>query len=92
MLVQHFGKELLLDRAAIIDLGFDRRMFAGMFPYLDKIPDREIPADLEEIPRIREFFAQWREELIKPDNNPQRAPGIEPEPPGARLDRIDILP
>ena len=74
-LAQRFGKERLLELAAQTDLGFDRRMFAGMFRSLELAPDSMIPAPTDTIPKIRAFFAEWSLELTRDhdvDHRPTR--------------------
>jgi Nucleotidyl transferase AbiEii toxin, Type IV TA system len=45
VLVQRFGRKVLLERAAEVDLGFDRAVLATMFRSLDRFSDDELPVD-----------------------------------------------
>jgi hypothetical protein len=43
LLARRFGKDVLLARAAQIDVGFDIGTLAGMISALDRFADDEIP-------------------------------------------------
>jgi predicted nucleotidyltransferase component of viral defense system len=64
LLAQRFGKDLLLDRAAQIDAGFDSKVLADMFGTLDRFVDDEIPLpDRSSVSELRSFYTAWRAEL-----------------------------
>lgn len=63
VLAQHFDKDILLEQASQIDLGFDPAVLATMMSTLDRFTDDEIPIDNEATADLREFFRQWRQEL-----------------------------
>jgi hypothetical protein len=62
-LAARYSKALLIDRAAEVDLGFDRAVLAQMFGMLSRYEDDEIPVASAELASIRAFFAEWAEEL-----------------------------
>ena len=63
-LARHFGKQVLLARAAQIDAGFDARVLADMMATLDRFTDSEIPVpDDSSAAELRAFYAAWRSEL-----------------------------
>lgn len=66
-LTHTFDRDLLLERAAAVDLGFDRREFARQLDLLDRYADRDLPCPPDLVPVLRTFFAQWRSELEKQD-------------------------
>jgi hypothetical protein len=61
VLASRFGKAELLERAADIDPGFERQIFAQMLRTLRRFTDNEIPAENPDA--IREFFSTWANEL-----------------------------
>lgn len=63
VLAQRYTKPLLLTRAAEVDGGFDRAVFADMLDTLSRFTDAEIPVNPADIDLMREFFAQWATEL-----------------------------
>lgn len=58
-LAQRYEKELLLRRAAEIDTGFDRAVFATMLRTLGRFTDDEIPIDSSSVATLRSFFSRW---------------------------------
>jgi len=62
-LAARFGKPLLLTRAAEIDLGFNRHIFADMLRTLDRYKDTDIPVPTSDTAALREFFRNWAAEL-----------------------------
>jgi hypothetical protein len=56
-----FGKELLLERAAEVDAGFDPQVFAEMLRTLDRFADQDVPAS--DVGIVRRFFCEWADEL-----------------------------
>ncbi|MPZ83336.1 MAG: hypothetical protein GEV28_24255 [Actinophytocola sp.] len=63
ILTKRYGKELLLARAAEVDLGFDRAIFAQMLRTLTRFDDSELPATDDDKAVVRVFFASWAAEL-----------------------------
>lgn len=62
-LAERYGKELLLVRAAEVDLGFDVAIFAQMLRTLNRFDDSELPIAEDKKPSLRAFFASWEKEL-----------------------------
>lgn len=62
-LAQRFGREELLEQAAQIDLGFDRKVLAEMMLSLDRFADNEIPMPSEAVGVLRAYFQEWAHEL-----------------------------
>ncbi|MGH9248944.1 MAG: nucleotidyl transferase AbiEii/AbiGii toxin family protein [Acidimicrobiales bacterium] len=60
-LAQRFGKNLLLERAAEVDAGFDMQVFAEMLRTLSRFIDADVPVD--DVGKVRQFFASWVDEL-----------------------------
>lgn len=63
VLVQRFGKDVLLEQAYALDVGFDPRILAVMIGTLGRFVDGEIPLAANEIPLVKEFFSAWANEL-----------------------------
>jgi predicted nucleotidyltransferase component of viral defense system len=63
VLAQRFSKELLLERAAEDDLGFDHRVLAEMMRTLDRFTDEELPVGSSNVDAVRAFFRDWAIEL-----------------------------
>ena len=63
VLAQRFSKELLLERAAEDDLGFDHRVLAEMMRTLDRFTDDELPVASSNVDAVRAFFRDWADEL-----------------------------
>ena len=63
VLSARFGKEILLERAAEVDLGFDRRILAEMLRTIDRFTDDELPIDDAQPTIVRAFFHEWADEL-----------------------------
>jgi len=63
-LAARFGKPLLLTRAAEIDQGFSRHIFADMLRTLERYKDSEIPMSNSDTATIRAFFREWVAELL----------------------------
>jgi len=63
VLARRFDRSLLERRAAEVDLGFDRVVLATMMRTLSRFTDSEIPADAEDVPALRAFFAAWADDL-----------------------------
>ena len=63
VLAQRFGRKLLADRAAEVDLGFDRGQLAGMMAMLDRYTDEDLPLPAGEVAALRGYFRDWRTAL-----------------------------
>jgi hypothetical protein len=63
VLAHRFGQSVLLERAAELDLGFDRGVLAEMMRTLARFADDELPIDATEVPSLRIFFLTWADEL-----------------------------
>lgn len=59
VLAQRYGRDLLLERAAAVDLGFDRIQLAGMIAMLDRYTDEDLPVPAEQVPALRQYFRDW---------------------------------
>lgn len=64
VLAQRFGREALLDTAAVVDPGFDRVVIAQMMRTIDRFADDEIPLSADAVSGVREYFAEWSEDLL----------------------------
>lgn len=62
-LAQRFERSVLVERAAEVDLGFDRLVLAQMMRTIDRFDDDELPIDEGDIDTIREFFHRWAADL-----------------------------
>ncbi|MEO6083341.1 MAG: nucleotidyl transferase AbiEii/AbiGii toxin family protein [Umezawaea sp.] len=62
-LATRFGKELLVARAAEVDMGFDTDVFAQMLGALSRFDDDELPIADDQVPALKAFFASWAAEL-----------------------------
>lgn len=65
VLAQRFGTQELVTRAAEVDAGFDERVLAQMMAALGRFSDDELPAAPDQVPLIRDFFAEWAQELAR---------------------------
>ena len=63
VLAARFGKAVLLERAAEVDLGFDLAVFAEMLRTIDRFADDELPIDDAPPASVRAFFHTWADEL-----------------------------
>jgi len=69
VLARRYGRDLLLDRAAAVDLGFDLAQLAGMIAMLDRYTDDDMPIPAEDAPALRDYFRDWRSALIDDAGN-----------------------
>jgi hypothetical protein len=53
VLAHRYGRELLIDRAAAVDPGFDRIQLAGMIGMLGRYTDEDLPLPVEQVPALR---------------------------------------
>jgi hypothetical protein len=58
-----FSKQILLERAAEIDLGFDRSILADMMESVARYADADLEHGDEDLPALRAFFQQWAADL-----------------------------
>ena len=65
LLALRFGRPPLLKDAKLIDPGFEPAVLAQMFTTLGRFRDDELPVDQDQIPAVREYFEDWRQELIR---------------------------
>lgn len=63
LLVQRFGKEVLLQQAESLDAGFDHTVLAQMMGTIQRFTDDEIPLGDNDISAARGFFNGWIDEL-----------------------------
>ena len=63
VLARRFGRALLLDRAAQVDLGLDRNVLAEMMRTLGRFMDDEVPIESADVAQLHRFFADWADEL-----------------------------
>lgn len=62
-LARRFGREVLLERAAEVDLGFDHGVLATMLQSLDRFSDDELPVEPIDVGAMRSYFRDWGAEL-----------------------------
>jgi nucleotidyltransferase AbiEii toxin of type IV toxin-antitoxin system len=65
MLADRFGRSELLRWARDFDAGFDVAVFVQMLATLSRFSDVDLPVRLEDVPRLRRFFAGWAQELAE---------------------------
>lgn len=58
-----YGTDRLLERAAALDAGFDKLVFADMLDALARFTDEEIRGPAEQAAGVREFAADWAARL-----------------------------
>jgi hypothetical protein len=58
-LAQRYGRELLIDRAGAVDLGFDVVHLATMMSMLDRYAADDLPLPAEQVHPMREYFRDW---------------------------------
>jgi hypothetical protein len=63
VLASHFGKELLLVRAAELEASLDFAVFAQMMRTISRFSDQEIPINQTLVQDLRSFFDAWAQEL-----------------------------
>ena len=63
VLANHFGKELLLVRAAELEASLDFAVFAQMMRTIGRFSDQEIPINQSLVQDLRRFFDSWAHEL-----------------------------
>ena len=63
VLAQRFGKEVLMQRAGEVDLGFDRDVLSAMMLTIERFNDDELPLPAEMAVEVRQFFRDWASEL-----------------------------
>ena len=63
VLAQRFGKEVLMQRAGEVDLGFDREILSTMMLTIERFNDDELPLPAQMAVEVRQFFRDWASEL-----------------------------
>lgn len=63
VLAQRFGREVLLQRAAEVDLGFDHAVLATMLRSLDRFNDDEPSVEPADVDAVRSYFRDWASEM-----------------------------
>lgn len=63
VLAQRLGTDALIEQAQALDPGFDLYVLAQMIETLRRFDNQEIPLSDEELPLMRQFFADWASEL-----------------------------
>jgi hypothetical protein len=66
VLARRYDTELLLQRAAEIEGGFDRGVFASMLGSLDRFTDSDIPVPPNSVTELRTFVQHWASQLRGP--------------------------
>lgn len=67
VLAERFGTDVLLERAAEVDRGFDLPILATMLRTIDRFTDDELPSTGSTTETVRAFFRQWADDLDRPD-------------------------
>lgn len=63
-LAQRYSIDLLLERAAQIDAGFDLTILATMLGSLARFDDIDIPVASDVVAELRQFFHDWQQQLF----------------------------
>jgi hypothetical protein len=66
MLSEHFSKTELLERAAEVDAGFARDVFADMIDNIRRYRDTDLALGGANVKLLRAFFSAWLTELRSP--------------------------
>ncbi len=69
-LAQQFAIEDILRSAAEKDAGFDTAMFADSIGWIERLPDRRFTLPVDEIVKMRTWFARLQDALIRNDPLP----------------------
>jgi Nucleotidyl transferase AbiEii toxin, Type IV TA system len=64
VLAQRYRVDLMLERAAQIDAGFDLAVLAAMLGSLARFDDHDIPVPDDAVAGLREFFRQWQRQIL----------------------------
>jgi hypothetical protein len=64
-LAQRYGRQTLLNQAALLDPGFDRAIFADMLSRLARHTDADLAPICATPTILRQYFADWRDELVR---------------------------
>lgn len=64
VLAQRYHVDLILQRAAQIDAGFDPTILATMLGSLARFDDIDIPVADHAVAELRQFFHQWQQQLL----------------------------
>lgn len=73
VLAQRYRVDLILERAANIDPGFDPTMLASMIGSLARFDDSDIPVAPDVVAGLRRFFQDWRQQLVVHSTGDDRA-------------------
>lgn len=65
-LSQRYDRELLIDRAAAVDLGFDRAVLAEQMGMLASYADADLPCPADRVEAVRRYFRDWQKALAAP--------------------------
>jgi hypothetical protein len=63
-LSKQFDRDVMLERAAAIDLGFDRSILADVMRSHARFGDDELPIDLGKVSKLRSYFDDWSTRLM----------------------------
>jgi len=58
-----FTKDVLLERAAEVDAGFNRAVFAEMLEHIRRYTDIDLALGAVDVAELRRFFQEWALEL-----------------------------
>lgn len=64
-LAERFGREVLVERASQVDLGFDLVVLAEMMTTIDRFADDELPIGCADVESVRRFFHKWADEILR---------------------------
>ena len=64
VLAQRYSIDLIVEHAANIDAGFDRKILATMLGSLTRFDDSDIPVALDAVAELRRFFHDWQQQLL----------------------------
>jgi hypothetical protein len=62
-LSRRYDRELLILRAAAVDLGFDRAVLAEQMGMLARYADADLPCPAERVEAVRSYFRDWQAAL-----------------------------
>ncbi|MDT7706590.1 MAG: hypothetical protein QOG20_2197, partial [Pseudonocardiales bacterium] len=64
VLAKRYHVDLILERAAQIDPGFDTTILATMLGSLARFDDSDIPVPDHAVAELRQFFRHWQQQLL----------------------------
>lgn len=62
-LAQRYDTDVMVNRAAQIDPGFDPTVLATMIRSLGRFTNEDLPADADQVADLRAFFERWQHQL-----------------------------